>query len=462
MNRHTFLGAAALLTASGAGAQQQPPIRQLGAVVATSSETFGPQVFVRHVKNGVLVNDVMGRRVLMFDPTLSKFTVVADSTPATASAYSGPRGNIIAYRGDSSLFIDAQSMSMLVIDESGKVGRVMSVPRSQDANVLGNPGLGTPAVDAHGRIVYRPIPRPDPVAMRQAMGAMGGGGGGGGGQPPMPVVPQMPDSVAVLAVNLQTRQIDTLGWNKVPRLKMDVQRNENGGVMMRSIANPLPVVDDWAVLSDGSVAFVRGRDYHIDWVRPDGSRESSAKIPFDWRRLSDEDKVALIDSVRAQRERMAAQAPAGGPGGPITMFGGPGGPGGGGMQTQTVVIGGGGGGPGGDRGPPQRGGAGAPAGAPTAAAQILLVEPSELPDYQPVFFAGSARGDADGRLWIRTIPTKNLPGGPIYDVISSKGELLDRVQVPADRTIIGFGPGGVVYLSARDGQRMKIEKASFK
>lgn len=460
MKKSFSLGALTLLAAASVGTTQQlPAIRQLGPVVATSVETFGSQVFVRHVRSGVLVNDVLGRRLVMFDPALSKFSVVADSTPATANAYSGPRANLIAYRGDSSLFVDAQSMSMLVIDENGKVGRVMSVPRSQDAQVLGNPALGVPAVDANGRIVYRPIPRPDPVAMRQAMAAMSGGGGGGG-QPAMPVMPQAPESVAVIAVNLQSRQVDTLGWNKVPRLKMDVQRNENGGIMMRSIANPLSVVDDWAVLSDGSVAFIRGRDYHIDWLRPDGSRESSAKIPFDWRRLSDEDKVALIDSVRAQRERMAAQmATSGGPGGgPMVMGGGPGGGGG-----QTIVIGGGGGGgggaPGADRGAGRQGAA---PGQPMTAPQILLVEPNELPDYQPPFFAGNSRADADGRLWIRTIPTKNIPGGPIYDVISSKGELLDRVQVPQDRTIVGFGPGGVVYLAAREGTRTKIEKASVK
>ena len=78
---------------------------------------------------------------------------------------------------------------------------------------------------------------------------------------------------------------------------------------MTSEINPLPVVDEWAVLSDGAVALVRGRDYHIDWVNPDGSRTSSPKIPFEWQRLSDEDKVAFIDSVKAARERMGANAP---------------------------------------------------------------------------------------------------------------------------------------------------------
>jgi hypothetical protein len=93
--------------------------------------------------------------------------------------------------------------------------------------------------------------------------------------------------------------------------------------------------------------------------------------------------------------------------------------------------------------------------------QLLFVPADELPDYQPVFFANSARADADGMLWIRTIATKGVPGGgTVYDVINTKGELVDRVAVPADRSIVGFGPGGVVYLKV--GATNKLEKASVK
>lgn len=94
---------------------------------------------------------------------------------------------------------------------------------------------------------------------------------------------------------------------------------------------------------------------------------------------------------------------------------------------------------------------------------MAMVEPSELPDYQPPFFAGSVRADADGRLWVRTMPTKAIPGGPVYDVINAKGELVDRVQVPKDRAIVGFGPGGIVYLAVREtgATTSKLEKATY-
>ncbi len=88
-------------SATAVFAQQRPPIRQLGAVSAKSTETFSVVTGVRALANGsLLVNDVAGRRVLMFDPALSKFTVIADSTSATANAYGGRTGSLIAYRGD--------------------------------------------------------------------------------------------------------------------------------------------------------------------------------------------------------------------------------------------------------------------------------------------------------------------------------------------------------------------------
>ena len=204
---------------------------------------------------------------------------------------------------------------------------------------------------------------------------------------------------------------------------------------MTSEVNPLPVVDEWAVLADGSVAIVRGRDYHVDWVHPDGTKTSSPKIPFEWQRLTDDDKVAFIDSVKAARERMMASAPAGAQ---VVASGAAPGATAGGEQRVMITMGAGG---------------AAAGGAPPAgfrAPQLNFVSPSELPDYKPPFFPGAVRADADGNLWIRTIPTKQIAGGPVYDVVNRRGELVDRVQVPVGRTVVGFGPGGVVYLSARE------------
>jgi len=439
------------LVTSVAGAQSKglelPPIRQLGAVTATATEKLGVVTALRPLPDGrVYVNDATGRRVLLFDGSLQGFTIVADSMGANGNTYSGRAAGLIAYRGDSTLFVDPQSLSMLVLDPVGKVARVMSVPNAQDAMSFAGI-LGSAGMDPEGRLVYRGSPRFD----FRAAGPMTAGG--------PPRIPEMPDSAAIFRIDLATRKMDTLAYIKTQKIKMNATQDANGRLLMTSEINPLPVVDEWAMLPDGSVALVRGRDYHIDWVNTDGSRTSSPKIPFEWQRLSDEDKVAFIDSVKAARERMGANAPVvATPGGGTQTRTTPA-PGAGMEGMQVMVFRGGA--PGGDGGRPN---AGAPAGGTVNVGppQMNFVAPSELPDYKPVFLNGFVRADLDGNVWIRTIPTKAIAGGPVYDVVNRKGELVERVQIPVNRTIAAFGPGGVVYLTTRDGMSTKLEKATLR
>lgn len=438
-----------LALASVAGAQDRTVIRPLGPITARTAEPVNVGG-MRPLANGVLVNDPRRRRVLLFDNQLSAYTIVADSTPETGNAYSGRIGGLYAYKGDSSLFVDPGSLSMLVIDASGRIARVLSVPRAQDAMMLSG-AMGGAAYDGGG-LIYRGMFRP-----QFRGGPPGAVGGAGGNFTP----PEIPDSAPILRIDFATRQVDTLGYIKTPKVKMDVTRTEDGRVSMRSQLNPLPVVDDWAVLPDGSIAFVRGRDYHVDWRAPDGTMTSSPKIAFDWQRLTDDDKVAFLDSLRAARERLGEGAPG------VAAIGSALGVSeaviGGGSPNIRIFTGPGGGPPGGAVGGRQgagRGGAGG--GGQRADAQVSFVEPSELPDYKPAFFAGAVRVDTEGNLWIRTIPTKAIPGGPVYDVIGRNGALIERVQVPEGRAIAGFGPNGSVYLIVRDRGEMHLERASIR
>ena len=430
MTRYAVL--AGLLIATAVGAQQQPAIRQLAPVAAKSSVQWNNIIGVRALPGGrVLVNDIVGRKVVLLDSTLAPITIVADTTPATSTAYSGRIASIIPYRADSTLFVDPQSMSMMVVDPNGKMTRVMALPRAEDAGALGGVFGANAALDAKGRLVYRAPFRfinngPRPTSANG-----------------LPMMPTPPESSTIVRVDLTTRQLDTVGVIKIPKVNMQVSQDDKGNMRITSEVNPLPVVDEWAVLSDGSVAFVRGQDYHVDFVNADGTKRTAPKIPFDWQRLTDEDKIAFIDSVKAARARLAAaqqssSAPAGGaPGSPAA-----------GAGPQIVIQMG----PDGGRG---AAGGGVGGGQP----QVNFIAPSELPDYKPPFFANSVRADAEGNLWVRTIPTKQIPGGPVYDVINRDGKLVDRVQIPTGRTIAGFGPDGVVYLVTRDGTSMTLERA---
>lgn len=448
MKTHSIAATLGLVLAlsSAAAAQERDVIRQLGPVIARAAEPIAA-TGIRPLPSGVLVNDAPNRRLVLFDDQLATFTVVADSTSATGNAYSGRLGGLLAFRGDSSLFTDPASLSMLVIDPAGKVARVMSMPGAQDAGLLAG-AMGGAAYDGKGALIYRGMFRPQ---FRRAPGATGGNF----------TPPEIPDSAPILRIDLATRRLDTLGFIRTPKVSMEVTRTDDGRINMRSRLNPLPVVDDWAAFPDGSIAFVRGRDYHVDWVAPDGSRTSSPKIPFDWQRLTDEDKVAFIDSLRAARERMGEGAPGvaavgaalgvseaaiGAAGPTIQIMTGPGGPGGGARQDARQGV---------------RQAAAAASGQ-RMNANVNFVDPGELPDYKPAFFTGTVRVDSRGHLWIRTIPTKTIPGGPVYDVINRQGAVVERVQIPEGRTIVGFGPGDVVYLSVREGRTSYLEKASIR
>jgi hypothetical protein len=419
-------------------AQALPPVRPLGPVLNISSEPLGAVSQVRPLPNGrVIVNDNAGRRVLMFDSTLQDISVVADSTTATANAYSSQLGGLIGYLGDSTLFVDPSSLSMLVIDPNGKIVRTMASPRAGDIqNLIGGP-FGTPGFDARGRLVYR-------IAVAAPRGATVPRGY-------LPPVVARPDSALIVRFDLASRSLDTVIKIGIPKIRLTVTQTDDN-VEILTVVNPMSWTDDWALLSDGTIAVVRGRDYRVEFIGPDDEVRLGPKLAFDWERMTDEDKAAVIDSARSAMDKQRAQmiarmegasrvAAAGARIDTATTSGSRRLPQGDGM---TVSTGRGGGGGVMIPMPPPQG----------------LVNPSELPDYRPVFRQGAARGDADGNLWIRTSKIAN--GGTVYDVINGSGELTDRVQVPPGRVIAGFGPGGVVYMGVVNGGVIRLERARIR
>lgn len=426
----TFLVAAAGLRAA---AQSQPRIRQLTRVEYFTTDSLASASAVVALRDGhVFVNDVIARRVLLFDSTLAKPIVVADTTSATANAYGTRQGRLLAFRGDSALFIDPSTLSMFVLGPNGAIARVKAVPRPADASSLIAPAH-TPGVDAQNRLVYYSGPVPAPTYWMLGRGD--------------PITPELRqrvnttvDSGFVIAVGLDTRHVDTLAPVRIPRLRTAVVADPQGGIAsIETTPDPLPEIDDWAVLTDGSIAIVRARDLHIDWIGADGARMSTLKLPFDWQRLDDARKTALIDSAVATLQSTmdgipAARAASGSANG--ASRGGTGRGNTGAAQPPA-------------RTPNQSSGA-------NAFAPLVAVRPppSDLPDYGPPFAnllggagGGAVRADADNQVWIRT--TAMVDGRPVYDVVNRQGQLVDRVQLPAFRTLAGFGPG-VVYAAVKD------------
>lgn len=498
-----------------------PPVQPITTASALSTEPLGSITGVRELPDGrVLVNDGTRRRLVLMDTTLHTVRVVLDSLAEITNTYGTRPGALIPYRADSTLFVDPASYAMLVLDPEGRIARVRSVWRVQDLPSLTGQGTtGWPGMDARGRVVYRVPARAAPPPVPPPSG--------------VPYFPPDPDSAFVVAVDLATRRQDTLGVLRIPRSAMKVRQTGEGRFVFDQVLNPLPASDDWAVLPDGAVAFVRARDYRVEYLNPDGSRTSPPKLPFDWQRMTDEDKQRMTDSIRTTQGRTAvteyvssmirwanqtrrpypaglavpegyrpppgfgrdwklppgvtlpagyvyACAPGEEPVVRTPPAGAPGAPPG----ARTVVVSGapvpGSPVPGAPvPGAPVPGAPGAPpqglpscipaptsaAGAPPAPVlrQVHVLPASELPDYRPpIASGGSVRADAEGNLWIRTVPPRPAAGGPVYDVVSRGGELVSRFQLPQGYTLVGFGRGKTVYLSMRDASGIHLARVRLR
>ena len=397
-------------------AQKSPAVRQLGRLEHVTTDSLASVNAVLALRDGrTLVQDRIGRRVLLFDSTLAHPTIIADTTSATANAYGGSIAKLIRFRGDSALLIDASSLSMAVIDPAGKMVRMMAIPRAEDAQAIAIGGQ----IDDAGHLVYF-----------NALGSLPGflmlGVGDAvysSGKPTnLARFNAHTDSAWLIRIDLSSRVVDSLAPIHIPRLDRDLKTDANGGlVSVVTTPDPVPVADDWTMLPDGTVAIVRARDYHIDWYSRTG-KSSTPPLPFDWRKLDDARKKQLIDSTVARWQG----------------------------QYDDLMHNGRGG-----RGP-------IPGLAPLVAGRPSLESlPTYARPFETLVGGGSPIfGDAEGNVWIRT--TVMLDGRPVYDVVNRRGVLFDRVQLPAFRTIAGFGPG-VIYMAVKDaGGKVRLERARIR
>lgn len=519
-------GTGALFAAATAQAQDSTvkvPVMQVAPVEARSARALGAVSSLRALPDGsVFINDASRRQLLRFDATLQDVRVIADTMPGSPLPYSQRTQGLLPYAGDSTIIVDPTTSALVVLNKDGKVSRIMASPRNNDINLLSTANLGSNAFDTNGQLVYRqgsagggpPIGamfgsgnpgggrggQPGQPAQSNtrggatggaagapaAQGARGGdagggrggdtgggvggaggfGGGPGGGRGFNPA--NQPDSVPIVRVNFDTRKADSVAWVKVPKNETSMTRSADGSTRMTAKINPLPQGDDWALLSDGTIAVIRVLDYHVDFFTTDGKRESSPRLPFDWKRISDDDKIKLVDSLKSMAKAL--------------------------LDRQAAAA-----------GNNARGG---------FQMNFEVTSPEKLPDYYPPIRAGSSIADLDGNVWI--LPTtSNLSaqlaqqmmqgggrggfgggfggggrgGAPgdstrrgaapgdstgrggfggmppglmpvsaplVYDVVNRKGELVHRVQLPAGRQIVGFGKGGVIYVASREGMAREI------
>jgi hypothetical protein len=388
-----------LLLARGVTAQTSKPIpiRQLGRITAVSKDTLGPRVVTRGLSDGrVLVgvfafgtpSDPGRRRVKLFDSTLQSYKLVFDSTQMP---------QLIRYFGDSTVALDAAARNLILLDGNGDKVRVMALPKQQDFNGLVG-FIRTPAIDPKGRLVYQgTLPRPRPAT------------------PVMAQIPYLPDSAPIVRGDFDTRKVDTIAMVKIVKPGILEVKESPSSVSVRAFPDPTSTADEWAMLPDGTIAIVRERDYHIDWIAPDGTRSSTPKMSFQWVRITDERKKAITDSMAPGIDSLRTGNP------PVTL------------NTPDGPI--------------------------RLSIDFQPLPFDKFPEFEAPIGPGSVRADLDGNLWIVPRTTAAAKGGLLYDVVNRKGEIFERVQFPPGVALVGFGPGGTVYLNRVIGNAGFLEKA---
>ncbi|MEP6780761.1 MAG: hypothetical protein ABJC26_12780 [Gemmatimonadaceae bacterium] len=384
------------------GTQAKIPIRMLTNTVSSDTTVLLGISGVRQLPNGgVVVNDATRRQLIVFDSTLTKYKIIADTSSNSPNTYGlrGSTGGLIPYIGDSSLFVDYDSQAFLVIDPQGEIVRVMAPTRASDLNYIAYGTSVTAGFDPKGRLVYRTarylpqgIYTPTPPELYGK-----------------PVVKYLPDSAPLLRMDFDKRTVDTIGLIKIPVQKLVNVSTRNGSVGYYAV-NPLPQSDEWTLLPDGTIAIVRGQDYHIDWLDLDGKLTSSPKMPFDWKRLLIEEKTAIIDSVKnIEADRVAKLPPSAAPTTNMPF------------EVPKMIF--------------------------------TTVEPKDLPDFYPAVRTGQVRADLEGKVWILPSTSMSAKDGLLYDVVNRQGEIVERVQLPKGRTLVGFGPHGLIYMHNVKGPR---------
>lgn len=417
---------AAQLAPAGAQTAPRPP-RPLEPIATTAADRFSTVANVRGLPDGrALVLDVVGRKLVFVDAALATVRVVADSSSATGNAFGGRIGGLMPYLGDSSLFLTTNNPSVLIIDADGRIARVAALPRPGMAYGLVGGALGFSGLDAKQRFVIRGAPgRPALKPCNRD-----------GSRP----LPTWPDTAPLIRIDPATKGTDTVAMLRIPLDHIF----EVAPFELDLAIDPLPRGDDWAVLSSGAVVVVRVLDYHAEVFSADGARKVGPRVPFEWRRLSDADKAAFVDSARTSLARLDTSVT-------IDVIER--------MPTSILSEALGACAPGSEAAPPRLPPAPAPGFVPPKPKK-WITGAELLPDYRPPFVPGSTRADMENNVWVRT--SVAVGGRPVYDVIDGNGRPVDHLSIPPGRVIVGFGPRGAVYMAVRDGAGTRLELARWR
>jgi hypothetical protein len=340
----------------------------LGEPSASYAEPFSLVGGIRELKDGrVLVSDPLEEALYALDPGLTAAETIARQGQGP-DEYRQPDG-LLAWPGDSTLMLDLGNGRMTIVGPDYAFTRTIPVVQQEGTGLqIIIPG----GVDGSGFLYYQP--RGDGVIRDTAE-----------------VVKWRPDS----------------GEEPVPiaRIKLtDVNESTSGSggnIQQRVMPVPLSPEDGWAVGPDGSVAVVRSADYHVDWIRSDGSSVSGPAVSYDSVPIRGADKEEWAEALAASGMMMM-----------VTDENG---------QVNASM---------------RRGGGRTPA-----------VDRFEWPEFKPPFVPESVRVDPLGYVWVERYVRAGDP--TLFDVFDGTGRRVAEVEAPPRSSLRGFGDG-TLYLTRWD------------
>lgn len=365
--------AAAGLVIAGSSLQAQVQQEKLTKLDAAFPESFSLIRSIIELPDGrVLVADPLEQVLLALDMKAQTADTIG-SVGAGPEEYKQPDG-VFALPGDSTLLVDLGNGRLTFLGPNHKFGETTPIATGSPMPGRGGMRVIIPrGVDSQGRVYFQPLG----MGMNRA---------------------QPPDSAPVARWDRASDTIDTLGLVGLEKRKTTTSGGPNERMqMIRPV--PLSPVDAWAVAPDGRIAVARSGDYHVEWVRPNGTVVVGPPVPYKPVKIRRAEKEEWIDS---QGNGLSMSVEVGN--GQVNMSFGRG-----------------------------RGGRGTPS-----------ASDYEWPDTKPAFTANGVWVAPNGEMWVE----RHVPAGTprTFDVFGADAKIKRQIVLPEGRRLAGFGAKGAIYL----------------
>jgi hypothetical protein len=339
----------------------------LGTPTASFRAPFSRVAGVREQSDGrVVVLDGIEARIVLVDFRVGAATSIGRSGRGPAE-YTLPIA-LVALAGDTTLAVDMSGGGRaLVITRSGAA----SIPLRSAGVPTGTPLFSRPDIQADGQgRLYELVPRLRSQAGRQLLSGYSG----------------------VRRLNRRSGARDTIGQLSALVRSPLIRPQSTSASAERSSERmsgrtppPFASADQWAVASDGRIAFVTVDPYRVSIVTATGSRVEGPPLPFI--------PVAVDRSLQDQWRQLQQQ------------------------PVASLTYG--------------------PNGVSAGRTRPTFVEPDAWPDALPPFLPNAVRFASDGMLWIERAMAADQPQS--FDLIDRTGALTRRVVLPKRTRLVGFG-----------------------